>query len=222
MCGDEYQAAAARPLKLLVGVFLPYGGLECVYCRVAGDEYTALVPALAQKIVFCHLCGGKIEGGEDTHRLTVELLGVGGVDVVGAQTCLHVSYGDLQIEACQRGGKGSGGVAVNQTDVGLLTLKHGLDLLQYGAGYIKQGLFVFHDAQVIVGHYRKCRQHLIQHTSVLTCDADHGLQVFAAFKLVYQRAHFYRFGSRAKNHHNFFHHSASLTKIFTILYHTEA
>lgn len=92
---DEDEARALRPVELGVGVALAHGGAQGVYAGVAGNPDLGLGLALGEEVLLAGLRGGEVVLAHDVHRLAVELLGPGAVDVVRAQAGLHMAHGDL-------------------------------------------------------------------------------------------------------------------------------
>ena len=203
--GNQDQTAALCPAQLGMGVVRPDGGLQGVDGGVAGDIDAFRPLALVQEVLLRQLRGSEVILTDDAHSLTVEVLGVRGIDIVGPQSRLHMAHGDLQIEAGQGGDKGGGGVAVDQDHIGFLFFQHLPDAVQNICGNIKEGLLLLHDGQVVVRHHMEGRQHLVEHLPVLTGDADDGLQIVPAFQLIDQGTHFNRFGTSSEDKHDLFH-----------------
>jgi hypothetical protein len=58
--------------------------------------------------------------------------------------------------------------------------------------------------KVVVRLNAESFEHLVEHLAVLAGDADNGFYARTGAKLVYERAHFDGFGTRAENEHYFF------------------
>lgn len=208
---DEDEAGALRPLELGVGIAIANGGAKGVDSRVAGDPDLRLRLALVQKVLLAGLSGGEIVLAHDVDRLTVELLRPGAVDVVRAQAGLDVPHRDLQVEACECGGKAGRGVAVNQDHVGPLVLEDGPELEQHVARDVEQRLARLHDRQVVVGSHTEDAQHLVEHLAVLARHGHDGLELLLArLQLVDERAHLDCLRAGAEDEHDFFHYRSFL------------
>ena len=118
---------------------------------------------------------GEVVGGDAPRDLAVHLLGPGAVDVVGAQSGLDVAHGNLLVEGGQGGGRGGGGVAVDEDDVGLALFQHVAHAGEHAGRDVVEVLPLLHDVQVVVGADVKDTEHLVQHLAVLAGDADDGL-----------------------------------------------
>ena len=143
--------------------------------------------------------------GDDPHRLPIELLRIRGPQVIGPKACFHMAHGDLQIKAGQRGGKSGGGVSLDKHYIRALPLQNGPDPLQNALRYIKEGLALFHDGQIVVRRHAESIHYLVEHLSVLAGDAHHSPDPRAGSQFVDQRAHLDGLRPRAKNQHHFFH-----------------
>ena len=140
--------------------------------------------------------------GDGPHHLPVHLLGVGGPLVIGPQAGLHVAHRDLVVESGQRPGKGGGGVAVDQHQVGLGLLQHPVHAGEAFGGDGGQGLPGLHYVQVEIGLQPEDVQHGVQHLPVLSGDTAQGLQLRALCQLQGQGGHFDGLGPGAENGHN--------------------
>lgn len=125
---DEDEAGALGPLELGLGVSLAHGGAQSVDAGISGDPDLRLRLALAEQVLLARLRGCEVVLAHDIDRLAVELFGPRAVDVVRAQACLHVAYGDLQVEARERRGEAGRRVAVHEHDVGLSSSRTALSL----------------------------------------------------------------------------------------------
>lgn len=187
---DEDESGALRPLELGVGVALAHSGAQGIDAGVSGNPDLGLRFTLAQKVLLAGLRGGEVVLAHDVDRLAVELLRPGAVNVMRAQARLHMSHGDLQVEARERRGEAGRGVTVDQDDVGPLTLEDGLELDQHVARHVEQRLARLHDRQVVVGSHVEDAQHLVEHLAMLTRHGHNGLElILARLQLVDERAH---------------------------------
>ena len=152
---EQNEPAAAGPFDFRMGVIASDGGVQRIDHRVAGYEDMLGGLALLEEVLPAQLRGRKVKPGDEIHRLAVELLREGGIQVVGPQPCFHVSHGNLKIEARQRRDKRSGGIAMHQHDIGLFRLQNGAQLFQNAHCDIKERLLVAHDGQVVLGRYLK-------------------------------------------------------------------
>lgn len=208
---DEDEARALRPLELGVGVALAHGGAQGVYAGVAGNPDLGLGLALGEEVLLAGLRGGEVVLAHDVYRLAVELLGPGAVDVVRAQARLDVAHGDLQVEACERGGEAGRGVAMDKDDVGPLVLEDRLELEQHVARHVEQRLAGLHDRQVVVGRDAEGAQHLVEHLAVLAGHGHDGLELIRArLQLVGERAHLDCLRTGAEDEHYLFQNEFSL------------
>lgn len=208
VCRDEDEAGAFRPLELGVGVALAHGRAQGVDSGVAGDPDLRLRLALAEQVLLARLRGGEVVLAHDVHRLTVELLRPGAVDVVRAQAGLDMPHGDLQVEAGERCREAGRGVTVDQDHVGPLVLEDGLELDQHVARHVEQGLARPHNRQVVVGRHIENAQHLVEHLAMLARHGHDGLELFCVrLQLVDERAHLDCFRTGAEDeHHLIFRH----------------
>ena len=90
--------------------------------RVAGDPDALYRNSFGQQIVPGPGSGGEVVIGQRPGQPAVQFFGVRLVFVPGAQTSLDMTHRDLQIISRQGGGKGGGGVAMHQYQVGLFPL----------------------------------------------------------------------------------------------------
>lgn len=185
-----------------MGIALAHGGAKRVDTGVAGDPDPGLGLALPEQILLARLRGGEVVLAHDVYRLAVELLRPGAVDVVRAQAGLDVAHGNLQVEACERGGEAGRGVAVDQDDIGPLVLEDRLELEQHVARHVEQRLARLHDRQVVVWGHAEDAQHLVEHLAVLTGHGHDGLELIPArLQLVDKRAHLDSLRSGAEDEH---------------------
>ena len=126
-----------------------------------------------------------VTAGQQIHRLSVEFLRKGGGEVVGPQSRLHMSHGNLQVETGQSGGKGGGGIPVDEDEVRLHLLQDRPHSGEDGGGNVKESLSLPHNGKVIVGDDLKNLQNLIQHLPVLPRDADSHLKACPALQLLH-------------------------------------
>lgn len=208
---DEDEAGALGPLELGMGVSLAHGGAQSVDAGISGDPDLRLRLALAEQVLLARLRGCEVVLAHDIDRLAVELFGPRAVDVVRAQACLHVAYGDLQVEARERRGEAGRRVAVHEHDVGSLVLEDGLELEQHVARNVEQRLARPHDSQVMVGRNIEDAQHLVEHLAVLARHGHDGLELLLArLQLVDERAHLDCLRAGAEDEHDFFHYRSFL------------
>ena len=203
---DEDEAGALGPLELGVRVALAHGGAQGVDAGVAGDPDLRLRLALVEQVALARLRRGEVVLAHDVDRLAVELLRPGAVDIVRAQAGLDVAHGDLQVEACERGGKAGRGVTMYEHDVGPLVLEDRLELEQHVARDVEQRLARLHDRQVVVGRNVEDAQHLVEHLTVLAGHGDDSLELIPArLQLVDERAHLDGLRAGAEDEHHFLH-----------------
>ena len=65
-----------------------------------------------------------MEGCDAARQLTIHLFRPGTIDVMRAETCLHMAYGNLLIESGKCGSRRRCGVAMNQHHIGMYLLQH--------------------------------------------------------------------------------------------------
>lgn len=201
---DEDEAGTQRPLELGMGVSLAHGGAQGVDAGVPGDPDLVFALALVEQVLLAGLRGGEIVLAHDVDGLAVELLRPGAVDVMRAQARLDVTHGDLQVEACERGGEAGRGVTMDKDDVGPLVLEDGPELEQNVARHVEQRLARLHDRQVVVGCHVEDAQHLVEHLAVLAGHGDDGLELISArLQLVDERAHLDSLRAGAEDEHYF-------------------
>ena len=109
-------------------------------------------------------------------QAAVCLLWEGVIEVVGAQTRLHMAHGDLVVEGGEGGGKGGGGVALHQHQVGAVFGKFQTQALQGRTGHVGEGLARGHQGQVLVRAQLEERHHLGHHFLVLAREHHPGLK----------------------------------------------
>ena len=111
-----------------------------------------------------------------------------------------------RVESRQRGGRGSGRIAVHQHHVRLRFGQHAAHPGQHGRRNIVEILPPLHDIQVVIGNDPEQTQHLIQHLAVLSADADDRFEPVGTLpERSDQRGHFDRLRPGAENQHDFFH-----------------
>ena len=186
---------------LCKGEILYHGGLESVNDGVAGEEH-ALGDILTLKVFLIGHGGAEVEVCNGAHHLPVHLLGEGGPLIVGAQARLHVTHRNLVVEGGQGSGKGGGGVAVDQHQVGLGLVKHVVHTQQALGSDGGQGLPGLHDVQIIAGFQLKNLQHAVQHLTVLGGHAAQSPDIGPLLQLQGQRGHFNGLGPGAEDGHN--------------------
>ena len=186
---------------LCKGKILYHGGLEGVNDGVAGEE-DPLSDILTLEVLLVGHGGAEVQVGNGAHHLSVHLLGEGRPLVVGAKASLHMAHGDLVVEGGQSTGEGSGGVAVDQNQVGLGLIEHIIHAGEALGGDSGQGLPGLHDVQVIVGLQLKNLQHAVQHLPVLGSDAAQGTDARTLLQLQGQGGHFDGLRPGAEDGHN--------------------
>ena len=202
----EDEAGARGPLELRMRVALPHRGRESVDTGVAGDPYAGGVLALGEQVRPGGLRGREVPTRHHVHRLAVELLGPGAVEVVRTQARLDVAHRYLEVEGRERGGEARGGVAVHEHAVGALRLENRLEPLQHARGHVEQRLAGPHDGEVVVRDHAEDAQHLVEHLAVLPGDGDHGLELVGTrLEYVHERAHLDGLRTGAEDQHNFPH-----------------
>ena len=206
--GDEDQPTAGYPFQLGVTIVLPHRCFQCVDGGVAGNVDRAFVLALAEEILLRQLGRREIVSADDADRLPVEFLRVRAVNVVGTQACFDVADRDLQVETGQSGHEGGRRVAVDEDNVWSDRFEDFLDAVQDVRRDVEQRLLVLHNREIVVRHDSERFQHLIEHLAVLPGDADEGVDFAVPLEFIDERAHFYRFGSRSEDEHDFLHRNA--------------
>lgn len=179
---------------------------ERVDARVARDPDAARRLALAEEVLPRRPRGGEPPMGDHVHRLAVELLRPGAVEVARPEARLHVAHRNLQVEAGERGGEGRGGVAVHEHGVRALGLEHRPEPQQHVARDVEERLPRPHDVQVVVRLHLEDREHLLEHLAVLPRDAHDCVElVRTGLELVHERTHLDRLRAGAEDEHYFFH-----------------
>ena len=175
--------------------------LESVNDGIAGDKHP-VGDVLPGQVGHVGGSGTEMQVGNVAHQLAVHLLREWGVLVPGAQAGLHMTHLDLMVESGQSTGKGGGGVAMDQHQVGLGLLQHPLHAQQALGGDGGQGLPGLHNVQVILRLESENVQHRVQHLAVLRGNtADRG-DVGPALKLLHQGGHLDGLRPGAENGHN--------------------
>lgn len=201
--GDEDEPAPLRPVERGVRVSLPDRVAEGVDAGVAGDEDSPCGLRLIEEVPPRGVRGREVPPTDDVHRLAVELLRPGAVEVPRAEAGLHVPHGDLEVERRERRREGRGGVAVDEDDVGALPLQHRFDLEQHIRGDVEQRLAGPHDGEVVVGDHAEHGEHLVEHLAVLAGDADDRLELLGPrLELERQRAHLDGLRAGAEDEHD--------------------
>ena len=163
------------------------------------------VAPLGEKIFLCLLRGRKVVAADDGHRLPVEFLGIGAVDIPRAQPGLHMPHRDAQIIGRERGGKGGRRVALHEDDVRLFRFQHALEPFENAGCYVKERLRILHNGEIVVRHDGKRCKDLVEHLAVLSRDADNGFYFAPCAQLLHERAHFHGLRPRAENQQDLFH-----------------
>ena len=113
MCSDENHTAPLAPFQLRMGIVGVHGSFQCVYSRIASDEYIAFAFSFPKEICLGQLCRRKMKCADDTYCLTVELFRIRALDVVGSKARFYMAHRNLEIETAQGGGKGSSSIAMH-------------------------------------------------------------------------------------------------------------
>ena len=117
-----------------------------------------------------------------------------------AQTSLYMPHGDLRIKCSKCGGSRRGGVSMNQHDIGSANLKHIPHSCKHTGGNIIQVLPLLHDVEVVVRLHIKYGQHLVEHFSMLTSNANNSFEIYCVLlELFYQWTHLDGLRTSAKN-----------------------
>lgn len=177
---DEDEAGPLRPVERGVRVALPDRVAQGVDAGVAGDVDSLGGLRLVEEVPAARLRGSEIPVRDDVHRLAVELLRPGAVEVPRAEAGLHVAHGYLEVECRQRRGEGRGSVAVDEHDVGALPLQHRPDPEQHVGRDVEERLPRPHDGEVVVGDHAEHGEHLVEHLAVLAGHADERLKLVGA------------------------------------------
>ena len=149
------------------------------------------------------LRGSEVPLGDHVHRLAVELLRPGAVEVPRAKARLDVTHGDLEVERRERRREGRGGVAVDEHDVGALFLKNSFNLKQHVGRDVEERLPRPHDGEVVVGGHAEHGEHLVEHLAVLPGDADDRLELIGPrLELERQGAHLDGLRAGAEDEHD--------------------
>ena len=213
---DENEAAARGPVEFGIRVVVPHRVAQGVDAGVAGDEDALVGLRLVEEVLPGGLRGGEVPTRHDVHRLAVELLGPGAVEVPGPEARLDMPHGDLEVERRQRRREGRGGVAVYEHDVGALLLEDGLNLDQHIRGDVEQRLARFHDREVMVGNDAEHGEHLVEHLAVLPGDADDRLELLGPrLEFERQRAHLDGLRAGPEDEHDLlahWHHTTACTR----------
>ena len=118
------------------------------------------------------LGGGKVESGEPAGDHAVHLFGERLGEVVGAQAGFDMGHRDSLVEPGEGSAEGSGGVALNDDEIGALGCEDGLEGGQNPRGGLEQGLAGEHQVEVMVRGDVERGENLIEHLAVLAGDAD--------------------------------------------------
>ena len=129
----------------------------------------------------------------------------GGIDVVSAEACFHVTNRYLKIEtgkSCHESGRC---ISMNEDYIRPFFLQNFTNSVQDIRSHIEKGLTILHDRQIVIRDNFECLQHLIQHLAVLSGDADDGLDCISALEFIDPRAHFNGLWTGAEDQHDSFH-----------------
>ena len=202
---DENEPLPRRPYKLRMGIIGADGRFQRVDDRVAGHVDRAGIAPLGEKIFLCLLRGGEVIAADDRHRLPVEFLGIGSVDIPRAQSGLHMAHRDAQVIGRKRGGKGGRRVALHKDDIRLFRFQHALESFENAGRYVKERLRVLHNGEIVIRRDGERFEDLIEHLAVLPRDADNGFYSAPGAQLLHERAHFHGLRPRAENQQDLFH-----------------
>ena len=180
--------------------------LHSVDDGVSGDKDFALHGFPPQIFRICAR-GRKMQRGQIAHQRAVHLLGEGRVFIISTQSRLHMAHRHLVVKRRQRAGKGRGGIAVYQHQIGLRLLQHAVHSENGARRNGRKGLLLLHDVQVILRLQAENSHDGIQHLPVLPRQAADALDVFPRGKFSDQRRHFDCLRARSEHRHylNFLH-----------------
>lgn len=124
--GDEDEGLVIEEGKLLLEFFVPVcgsdqlsGTQECIntgvayYVDVSSDVFGV-------EVAQCGVGGWEVDRGKGCGESSVDFFGEGCVSVVGTQSGFYVCDRDLAVEAGECAGEGGGGVALDDSEVGLV------------------------------------------------------------------------------------------------------
>lgn len=207
---DEDKFTVTNPVKLRVGIVFLNGMLHCIDDSVARNIDIVWVFPFSLQMICSELRRSKIILRNNANRLTIEFLRIRAIDVVSAESSLHMSYWDLEVEAGKCGNEGRGGIPMHKYYIWLDFLQHSLDAVKDVCSDVEQRLTVLHDVQVIVRDDTKRLQHLVEHLPVLRRDAYDNIKTFSLLHLVHQRADLNRPWARTENGHDLTFHTLYL------------
>ena len=107
-----------------------------------------------------------------------------------AETCFYMSYRNLSVEGCKSSCSGCGGIAMDEHDIGLTLFENVTHAAQDADCDIGEVLSLLHDIEVDVGLDIEYLEHLVEHFTMLTCDALDGLELICPLlEFLHQRTH---------------------------------
>jgi hypothetical protein len=106
----------------------------------------------------------------------IHLLGKRLRHVAGAEPGFHVTDRNARIKRGQRAAECAGGIALNQRHIGLLGFEDSFKRRQNAGGGLKQGLARQYEIQIAIRPDVEYGQHFVEHTTMLTGDADRSLE----------------------------------------------
>ena len=148
----------------------------------------------------------EVIGSNTTRNLAVHLFRPWAIYIMCAKSCFHVSYWNLSIECSKGSCCGCGSVAMNKHYIRLALLEYITHTVEDTYCYIGQILALLHDVQVNIWLDIKYLEHLVEHFSMLTCDAHNRFELFCPIlEFLHQRTHLNSFGTSTEDKHYCFH-----------------
>ena len=124
-----------------------------------------------------------------------------------------MTYRDLCVEGSKGSCCGGGGIAMNEDYIRSALLKHITKTGEDACSYIGEVLTLLHDVEVVIRGDIKNAKHLVEHLTMLTCNAYYGLELlWSALEFFDQRTHFDCLWTGAEDEHYFFHYIDSKLK----------
>ena len=201
----EHNAAAVHiliaQLLIFVLIILANRCFKCIDDSIPRHKYV-LYNCFAFQIAAIVFRRRKVQFCNTTRKASVHLFGERRILIKRTQTRFHMPYWNLLIKRSQSSHKRSCCIAVHQNNIRLNLLKNLFQLHQNIRSDGGQRLTRPHDVQIIVNFCIKNVNHLLQHLTMLACQANDAFNIRICLQFFYQRAHFDCLRPCTKNTHN--------------------
>jgi len=143
---------------------------------IAGHRDLGFIYVFGDEVPGCAGGCGEVQSGQAGCEHPVHLLGKRLGHIACAESSFDVPDWNAGIERGERTAERGGGVALHQHDSGLLGFEDSFERSQNPGSGLKQGLAGEHQIEIVIRPDVEHGEHLIQHVTVLTCDAYPGFK----------------------------------------------